>query len=198
MSDSLQPHELQHAVPCPDSLSITNSWNLFKLMSIESVMPSNHLILCCPLLLLLSIFPSIRVFSNESVLHIRWPDYWHFSFNISPNKKYSELMSFRIEWFDLRDFQESSPTSDAQPRKSSAHWEDCWFWWRYGGFPGSSAGKESAGNAGDLGSISGLGRCPGGVHGNPLQRSFLESPMDRGAWWATVYGVTKSQTQLSD
>ena len=73
------------------SLSITNSWSLLKLMSIESVMPSNHLILCCPLLLLPSIFPSIRVFSKDSVLHIRWPKYWSFSFNISPSNEYSGL-----------------------------------------------------------------------------------------------------------
>ena len=83
------------------SLSITNSWSLFKLMSIESVMPSNHLILCCPLLLLLSIFPSIRVFSNESVLCIRWPKYWSFSFSISPSNEYSALISFRMDWLDL-------------------------------------------------------------------------------------------------
>ena len=83
------------------SLSITNSWSLLKLMSIESVMPSNHLILCRPLLLLPSIFLSIRVFSNESVLHIRWPKYWSFSFSISPSNEYSELISFRMDWLDL-------------------------------------------------------------------------------------------------
>ena len=81
--------------------SITNSWSLLKLMSIESVMPSNHLILCCPLLLPPLIFPSIRVFSNESVLFIRWPQYWRLSFNISPSNEYSGLISFRIDWFDL-------------------------------------------------------------------------------------------------
>ena len=86
---------------CQTSLSITNSWNLLKLTSIESVMPSNHLILCCPHLLLYSIFPSSRVFSNESVLYIRWPEYWNFSFNISPSNEYSGLISFRIDWFDL-------------------------------------------------------------------------------------------------
>ena len=80
-------------------LSITNSQSLFKLMSIELVMPSNHLILCCPLLLLPSILPSIRVFSNESVLCIRWPKYWSFSFSISPSSEYSGLISFRIDWF---------------------------------------------------------------------------------------------------
>ena len=79
---------------CQASLSFTNSWSLLKLMSIESVMPSNHLILCCPLLLLPSIFPSISVFSNESVLHIRWPKYWSFRFIISPSNEYSVLISF--------------------------------------------------------------------------------------------------------
>ena len=86
---------------CQASLSITNSQSLLKLMSIKSVMPSNHLILCRPLLLLLSIFPSIRVFPNESVLHISWPKYWNFSFNISPSNEYSGLMSFRMDWLDL-------------------------------------------------------------------------------------------------
>ena len=83
------------------SLSITNSRSLLKLMSIEPVMPSNHLILCCPLLLLLSIFPSIRVFSHESVLHIRWPKFWSFSFSISPSNEHTGLISFRIDWLDL-------------------------------------------------------------------------------------------------
>ena len=83
------------------SLSFTNSWSLLKLMSIESVMPSNHLILCHPLLLQPSIFPSIRVFSNESALCIRWPEYWSFSFNISPSNEYSGLISFRMDWLDL-------------------------------------------------------------------------------------------------
>ena len=87
------------------SLSITNSWSLLRLMSIESVMPSNHLILCCPLLLLPSIFPSNSVFSNESVLHIRWPRYWSFTFSISPSNEYSGLISFRMDWLDLLVFQ---------------------------------------------------------------------------------------------
>ena len=85
---------------CQDSLSITNSQSPPKPMSIESVMPSNHLILCCLLLLLPSIFPSIRIFSNESALHI-WPKYWSFSFNISPSNKYSGLISFRFDWLDI-------------------------------------------------------------------------------------------------
>ena len=85
----------------PDLLSITNSWSLLKPMSIESVMPSNHLILCHLLLLPPSIFPNIRVFSNELYLHIRWPKYWSFSFSISPSNEYSGLISFRMAWLDL-------------------------------------------------------------------------------------------------
>ena len=131
MSDSSQPRKWQHArLPCPSlssglcylvsvqslsrvwlfatpwtaaqqaSLSITNSQSLLKLMSIKLVMPSNHLILCHPLLLP-SVFPSIRVVSNESVLHIRWPNDWSFSFNISPSNEYSRLISSRMNWFDL-------------------------------------------------------------------------------------------------
>ena len=83
------------------SLSITNSQSLLKFMSIKSVMPSSHLILCRPLLLPPSIFPRIRVFPNESVLHIRWPKYWSFSFSMSPSNEYSGLISFRIDWFNL-------------------------------------------------------------------------------------------------
>ena len=86
---------------CQASLSITNSWSLFKLMSIQSVMPSNHLILYCPLLLLPSILPRTRVFSNESVIRISWPKYWSFSFTISPSNEYSGLISFRMDWLDL-------------------------------------------------------------------------------------------------
>ena len=98
--DSLRPHEPQytrHQV----SLSITVSWSLLKLISTELVMPSNHLILCRPLLLLPSIFPSIRVFSNESVLCIRWTKYWSFSFSINLSNEYSGLISFRMDWLDL-------------------------------------------------------------------------------------------------
>ena len=95
MSDSLWPHG--HQVP----LSSTISWSLLKFMSLESVMLSNHLILCCRLLFLLSNFPSIRVFFNELALHSRWPKYWSFGFSISPSNEYSGLISFRIDWFDL-------------------------------------------------------------------------------------------------
>ena len=96
VSDSLQPHEWQQA-----SLSITSSRSLLKLMSIESVMPSSHLILCRFLLLLPTDFTSIRVFSNKSVLHIRWPEYWSFSFSISPSNEHPGLISFRMDWLDL-------------------------------------------------------------------------------------------------
>ena len=92
---------------CQASLSITNSQSLLKLMPIEAVMPSNDLILCCSLLLLPSIFPSIRIFSHESVLHIRWPNYWSFSFSISPSNEYSGLISFRMDWLDLLEVQET-------------------------------------------------------------------------------------------
>ena len=143
MSDSLWPRRLQHiSPPCP---SPTQS--LLKLMSIELVMPSTHLILCRPLLLLPSIFPSIRVFSNKLALPIRWPEYWSFSFSISPSNEYSRLISYRVD------------------------------------FPGGSAGKDSACNAGDLGLIPGLGRSPGEGNGNPLQYSCLENSMDcTGPW----------------
>ena len=97
MSDSLQPHELQH----PGFPVHHNSWSLLKLMSFESVILSNRLILCCPLLLLPSTFPSIWVFSNESTLHMRWPKDWSFSFSISPANEYSGLISFRMDWLDL-------------------------------------------------------------------------------------------------
>ena len=97
----VRPFVTPWTAACQASLSITNSWSLLKFMSIESVMPSNHLILCHPLLLPLLIFPIIRVFSSESALRIRWPKYWSFSFSISPCNEYSGLISFRIDWFDL-------------------------------------------------------------------------------------------------
>ena len=104
------------------SLSITNSRNLFKLMSIESVMPSNHLTLCHPLLLLPSIFPSIRVFSSESVIHIRWPEYWSFSLSISPSSEYSGLISFRIDWLDLLAVQGTLKSLQHYTSKASILW----------------------------------------------------------------------------
>ena len=102
------------------SLSITNSQSLLILMSIKSVMPSNHLILCSPLLFLNSIFSSIRVFSNETVLHIRWPKYWSFSFSISPSNEYSGLISFRMDWLDLLAVQGTQESSTSQFKSTNS------------------------------------------------------------------------------
>ena len=118
VSDSATPWTAAHQA----SLSIINSWSSPKPMLIESVMPFNHLILCPPLLLLPSIFPSIKVFSNESALHIRRPKYWSFSFNISPSNEHPGLISFRMDWLDLlavQDSQESSPTPQFNSINSS-------------------------------------------------------------------------------
>ena len=118
VSDCLWPHELQH----------TNSRSLLKPMFIESVMPSSHLILCCPLLLLPSIFSSLQVFSDESVLHIRWPKYWSFSFNISPSNEHPGLISFRMDWLDLLAFQgtlKSLPQHHSS--KASTLWHSAFF-----------------------------------------------------------------------
>ena len=110
------------------SLSITNSRSLFKLMSIESVMPSNHLVLCRPLLLPPSIFPSIRVFSSESVLCIRWPKYWSFSFSISPSNEYSGLISFRMDWLDLLAVQGTlKSVLQHHSSKASSLWPSAFF-----------------------------------------------------------------------
>ena len=118
MSNSLPPHESQHA------LSITNSRSLPKLMFIKSMMPSSHLILCRPLLLLPPIHPSIRVVSNEPTLRMRWPKYWSFSFSVSSSNEHPGLISFRMDWLDLfgspRDSQESSPTPQFKSINSSA------------------------------------------------------------------------------
>ena len=118
----VQLFETPWTAACQVSLSISNSQSLLKLMSIESVMPSNHLILCHPLLFPPSIFPSIRVFSSESVFRIRWPKYWSFSFSISTSNEYSGLISFMIDWLDLcspREPQESSPTPQFKSINSS-------------------------------------------------------------------------------
>ena len=112
---------------CQASLSITNSWSLLKLMSIVSVIPSNHLILCRPLLLPPSIFPSIRVFSNESVLHIRWPKYWSFSFSISPSNEYSGLISLRMDWLDFLAVQGTLKSLLQHSSKASILWRSAFF-----------------------------------------------------------------------
>ena len=112
---------------CQASLSITNSWSLLKLMSIESVMPSNHLILCHPLLLLCSIFPSNRVFPSDSVLHIRWPKYWSFSISINPSNEYSELTSLMIDWLDLLAVQGTLKSLQHHSSKASILWHSAFF-----------------------------------------------------------------------
>ena len=140
-------------------------------MSIESMMPSSHLILCCPLLLLAPIPPSIRVLSSESTLHMRWPKYWSFSFSIIPSKEIPQLISFRMDRLDLLAVQ--------------------------GTLKGSLV-KNPPANAGNAGLIPGSGRSLGVENGNPLQDSCLGNPMDGGAWWATDHGVAKNQTWLND
>ena len=112
----------QSTTACQASLSFTISRCLFKLMFIELVIPSNHLILCCPLLLLFLVFPSSRVFSNESALCIKWPKYWSFSFSISPSNEYSGLISFRIDWFDILVVQGTLKTLLHHSLKASILW----------------------------------------------------------------------------
>ena len=124
MSDSETPWTAAYQA----SLSFTISQSFLKLMSIKLVMPSNHLILCHPLFLLPSIFPSIRVFSKESVLHIRWPKYWSFSFSISPSNEYSGLISFRMDWFDLLAVQGTLKSLlQHHSSKPSVHWLPAFF-----------------------------------------------------------------------
>ena len=167
------------------SLSTTNSQSLLKLMSIDSVMPSNHLILCCPLLLLPSIFPSIRVFSNESALPITWPKYWSFSFSISSSNEYSGLISFRIDRFDLLIVQgtlksltqhHGSKTSALSFIVQLSH-------------PYMTTGKTKALTrqtfVGKVMSLFFNMLCRlviGEGDGTALQYSCLENPMDGGAW----------------
>ena len=113
---------------CQASLSFTNSCSLLKLISIKSMMPSNRLILCHPPLLLPSIFPSIRVFSNESALRIRWPKYWSFSFNISPSNEHPGLISFRMDWLDLLAVQRTLKSlHQHHSSKASIHWHSAFF-----------------------------------------------------------------------
>ena len=163
------------------SPSFTISWSFLKLMSIESVMPSNHLIFCHPLFFLHSIFTSIRVFSNESAFCIRWSKYWSF---ISPSNEYLGLTSFRIHRFDLLAVQGTLGSlllksllltllkSQFKSINSLA------LSLLYEGFPCGSAGKEFACNSEDLGLIPGLGRSPGEGKGYPIQYSGLENSMD--------------------
>ena len=136
MSDCVWLLATPWTAACQASLSITNSWSLLKLVSIELVMPSNYFILCCPLLLLPLIFPSTRVFSNELALRIRWPKNWSFSFSISPSDEYSELISFRTDRFDLLAVQGTLKSLLQHHRsKTSILWHSAFFtyilisWW---------------------------------------------------------------------
>ena len=172
------------------SFTIYQSWLKFTFMSIESVMLSNHLILCCPLLLLPSILPNIRVFSSELAVHIRWPKYWRFSFSISPFNEYSGLISFRIDWLAILAVR-GILKSLFQHYNSKASILRCSAFFM--GFPDGPADKESACNVGDLGSIPWLGRCAGERNGYPLQYSGLENSVN-----CIVHVVTKSQIWLSD
>ena len=170
------------------SLSITSSWSLLKLMSFESVMPSNHLILCSPLLLLPSSFPSIKVFSNESVLHIRWPKYWSFSFRIRPSNENSGLISFRMDWLDLLAVQgtlEPSPTPQFKIIKSlvlsflySPTLTSVYDYWKTVALIRQTfVGKVMSLLCNMLSRL-----VTGEGNGTPLQYSCLENPMDGGTW----------------
>ena len=187
----------------PGGLEMSNSQSLLKLMSIESVMPSNHLILCHPFLLLPSIFPSIRVFSNESVLCIRWPKYWSLSFNISPSNEYSGLISFRMDWLDFLAIQGTLCQKKKKKKKRKKNINPIVPW------PASEMGLVNLNWICNINSIEWL-------HGVSVFRvnllllpSFFCEPleegmatnssilawrisMDRGAWRATVHGVAKS------
>ena len=187
-------------------------------------MPSSHLILCHSLLLLPPIPPSIRVFSNQSVLSIRWLKYWSFSFSISPSNEYSRLISFRIDWFDLLAVQVILKSLlQHHSSKALILWHSTFFVVQYL-YPymttgktialtrqtcvdkvmsllfnmlsrfGDSNGKASAYNVGDSGSIPALGRSPAEGNGNPLQYSCLGNPMDWEAWRVTVHGAANSRT----
>ena len=185
---------------CQASLSSTITQSLFKLMSIESMMPSNHRILCCHLLLLPLTFPSTGVFSKESALCIRWPKYCCFSFSISPFIEYLGLISFKIDWFDLPAVQRIFKSLlQNHNLKVSILQHSAFFIDHLShplGFPHSSVSKESTHTAGDPGSIPGSGSSPEEENGNLFQYSCLENPMDRGAWQGP-WGH-KSWTQLSD
>ena len=179
MSNSLWPHRLQHTrPPCPSPTP-----GAYSNSSIESVMPPNHLILCHPLLLLPSIFPSIRVFSNESVLCIRWPKYWSFSFSVSPSNEYSRLLPFRMDWLDLLGVQ-GTLKSLLQHHNSKASILRCSaFFIVQLLHPYMTTGKTIAltrwtfvGKVMSLLLIS----CLGWSHPTPVL--CLENPMDGGAW----------------
>ena len=165
-------------------------------------MSSNHFVLCRPLLLLPEVFPSIRVISNESVLHIRWPKYWSFSFSISPFNEYSGLISFRIVWFYFLVVQGTLQSLLQHHSSKASVLQHSAFFIVQLSHPYMTTGKTIALTkrifVGKVMSLlfNMLSRLLIEGNGNPLQCSCLENPMDRGAWWAAVYGVTQSRTQL--
>ena len=177
------------------------SWSLLKLTSIESVMPYNLLILCRPPFLLPSIFPSIRVFSNESGLRIRRSKYWSFSFSISPSNEYSGLIFFRIDWFDLLAVRGTlRRLLQHHTSKASILCHSVYFMVQLTSIQGlpcwlrSQESAWKAGATGDSSSTPESGRSLGGGHGSPLQYSCLKNFKDCGASQATVHRVTRSQT----
>ena len=168
-------------------------------------MPSNHLILCHTLPLLPSIFPNIRVFSNESALHIRWPKYWSFSFSISPSTEHPELVSFRMGWLDILAVQGTLKTLPQHHSSKASILLHSAFFIVQLSHPYMTTGKTIALTRWTLVDkvmsllFNLLSRLViGEGNGTPLQYSCLENPMDGWAWWAAVHGVTKSQTRLSD
>ena len=168
-------------------------------------MPSNHLILCHTLPLLPSIFPNIRVFSNESALHIRWPKYWSFSFSISPSNEHPELVSFRMGWLDILAVQGTLKTLPQHHSSKASILLHSAFFIVQLSHPYMTTGKTIALTRWTLVDkvmsllFNLLSRLViGEGNGTPLQYSCLENPMDGWAWWAAVHGVTKSQARLSD
>ena len=175
----------------PVSLSFTISWSLLKQVHWVSDTVQSSCPLSPHLFFLTSVFPRIRVFPNELVLHIRWPKYWSFSFSISPFNEYSGLISFRIDWFDLLAVQGILKSLYQHHRsKESILWGSAFF----GNFPHDSDSKRSACNVEDLGSVPGLGSFPGEGSGNILQFSCLDNSMDIGTCWTIVHGIAKLDT----
>ena len=192
VSDSATPW----TAACQASLSITKCRSLLKLVSIESMMPSNQVILCCPLLLPPSIFPSIRVFSNKSALHIRWPKYW--SFSISPSNEYSGLISLRMDWLDLLPVQGTLKSFLQHHSSKASVLQHSAFFVVQLSHPYMTTGKTVTLTRWTfLGKVMSLlfimlSRREG--NGNPLQCSCLENPRDGGPQWAAIYGVAQNQT----
>ncbi|XDA72787.1 hypothetical protein R6Z07F_003065 [Ovis aries] len=182
---------MNHSTPGPPS--ITNSQSSLKPMSIESVMPSSQLILCRPLLLLPPILLSIRVFFNESALFMRWPKYWSFSFSISPSNDHPGLISFRIDWFDLLAVQGTLKSLLQHHSSKASILQHSAFFTIQLSHPYMTTGKNIALGLPFQFSLSRIGEGKG----NPLQCSCLANPRDGGAWWAAIYGVTQSRTQLT-